>query len=149
MLPPRFSIQTLLLTKLILRTQWISAAAPPQSKADLIASASHVMTEIVMARYQRTEQKENYDYTYSILEIAIENFLKGSEIEPKDQIFVRCGKRSWSSKGVADPGIHSQERIPLRKHAVEAYLEGIRRFGFDVLKPNGLLKFMQKKSPNE
>ena len=107
------------------------------------------MTEIVMARYQRTEQKENYDYTYSILEIAIENFLKGSEIEPKDQIFVRCWKRSWSSKGVADPGIHSQERIPLRKHAVEAYLEGIRRFGFDVLKPNGLLKFMQKKSPNE
>ena len=145
----RLSIQTLLLAKLIFLAQLVSAAAPPQSKADLIASASHVATGVVIARYKRTEKKENYDYTYSILEIAVKNAVKGSDIEPKDRIFVRCWQRSWAGKGIPDPGIHGQDRIPLKRDTVEAYLKGNRKSGFDVLEPNGFLNFTKKRSPSE
>jgi hypothetical protein len=124
------------------------ADVPMKTAGELLSSASQAGAGTVVAKYSRTEKKDNYEYTYNVVEITVSHVAKGKDIAPNDRVFVRC----WDNKWVGPPnqapiGDSGHFPIPSKGDKVEVYVGGSRGTGFDVLHPNGFFKVVQPKKP--
>ena len=118
-----------------------SAEFQPLTQEQLQASATHVISGVVQQTYIRTERKENWEYTFGVVEIDVRQVSKGQDIEVRDRVFVRYWHKTW----LGDPDLipqdnYGNENVPAKGDTAEVYLMGGRQTGFDVFSPNGFYR---------
>ena len=124
-----------------------SAEIPNQSKHDLHADATHALVGTVQRTYERKEQQGNFEYTYCVAEVAVERVDKGTDVAARDRVFVRYWRKKWTGEGRGLPDHYGHRNIPGSGDAVEVYVKGDRKTGFDVLSPNGFFAVTKAKAP--
>ena len=117
------------------------ADPPPFYKKERESLASHVFAGVVLQTYVRTEQQGNFVYEYGVVEVDVKRVDKGSDIAVKDRAFVKYWKKDWTGdKQNPPPDDYGQLEIPKKGDAVQVFVSGDAKAGFDALSPNGFTK---------
>jgi len=124
----------------------VIAEIPKQSKDDLLASASHMVTGSIQRTYERKETLGDFEFTHGVAEVAVEKVAKGSDIATDDRIYVRYWSKKWIGSGNPPPDHYGHWNIPRKSDSAEIYVKGNRKTGFDVQSPNGFFQVTSAKN---
>jgi hypothetical protein len=125
----------LLLGILLVAPLFLSARADEQHLAtgQLESQATDIVSGTVKGVYASEKEK---GVTRYVIEIAVQERLKGEGPKAGEVLYVRCWKRNENSKdGDSKVG---QSRIPSAHHTVFVYTKRAFDGGFDALEPNGI-----------
>ncbi|MEM1354600.1 MAG: hypothetical protein AAGC44_03475 [Planctomycetota bacterium] len=122
-----------------------SAQFSPLTEEQLRASATHVIRGSVSNVFVRTERKDNWEYTFGVVEVDVRQVSKGQDIEASDRVFVRYWHKTWLGDPTQIPSDHAgNENIPSKGDTADIFLMGDRQTGFDVFSPNGFFRVIPK-----
>ena len=113
---------------------------PPLKPERLLAISSDAIVGTVVRVYTHEETTKNYKTTLCIAEIAVEEVVKGDEIQPTDRVYVKYYYTKWIGDGPMAPGWNGQ-RGRKAGSRIKVYLRGSKDSGFNVVEPNGFASF--------
>jgi hypothetical protein len=125
------------------------AEKAPLSPAELLKTATHVVTGAVAAVYERTETAGDWKYTRYVAEVRLGECEKGDGIKKGDLVYVRYYHRTWVGKGELPPSSAGHNGLPAAGESVRVYLarnayDGFTfentDAGFNVIGANGFEK---------
>lgn len=126
-----------------------SAEFPPLTQDQLQSNATHVIKGVVVNIYSRNERKDNWEYTFGVVEVDVRQVSKGQDILARDRVFVRYWRKTWLGDPNRIPDDNfGNDNIPTKGDIAEIYLMGDRQIGFDVFSPNGFFR-ITKPGSNE
>lgn len=132
---------TFVITVLVLSPLTAVGDSPPLSKKELESLASHVFAGVVLQTYVCTQQKEEFDYEYGVVEVDVDRVDKGSDIAVRGRTFVKYWKKTWTGDTQnPPPDDYGQLDNPRKGDAVQVFARGDRKSGFEALSPNGFTK---------
>ena len=120
------------------------AAAPQWTPEQLREKSTHIVTGKADAIYERTEKKSDWEYTYYIVEIRLEDSEKGEGIEKGDLLYARYWHRDWIGDGHVPTSGMGHGGRPAEGDSFRAYLtrdaQNNKNGIFIVVGPNGFEK---------
>lgn len=111
------------LTAAIAMATTLWAVGPKLTPQQMHEMATHVITGKVDAIYKRTAQQGDWEYTYYLAEISVNDSEKGEGVQRGDEIFVRYWKRRWIGNGPIPPSGMGQRGRPEEGDSIRAYLK--------------------------
>ena len=101
-------------------TLW--AVGPRLTPQQMHELATHVVTGELLAIYERTEKKGDWEYRHYIAEIRVGKPEKGEGIRKGDLIYARYWRRKWIGKGPVPPSAMGQRGRQAEGDSIRAYL---------------------------
>jgi len=119
------------------------------SPEQLRKTATHVVTGQVAAIYERTVRDQNWETTYYVAEVKVNDCEKGDGLKKGDLMYVRYWHRGWIGQGQVPPSTSGHRGLPtigetLRiytaRNAYDGFSNGNNDGGFNVIGANGFEK---------
>jgi len=125
---------------LMLNQSQLRADRPPAKPEHLHKISSDVVVGTVVRVYTHEKVTQFYKTTFCISEIAVEQVLKGEEIQAADRVYAKYYYKTWIGDGQVPPGWNGQRGLP-SGYRIKVYLRGSKSTGFKVVEPNGFAAF--------
>lgn len=118
------------------------------SPAEMLKIATHVVKGQVNSIYAKVVRDENWETTYYVAEVRVDECEKGEGLKKGDLMYVRYWHRGWIGKGNPPPGTSGHRGLPAQGETLRIYTsrnayDGFGTAtdgGFNVLGANGFEK---------
>ena len=118
--------------------------------AQLLETATHVMTGKVKAIFSRVEVNEDYEYRHYVAEVAVEGIEKGKGLKKTQLVYVRYLMMGYVGDGFPPPGSSGHRGLPAVGETRRIYLKlNGDDGGYDVVFPNGFETIQKAKTVPE
>lgn len=127
----------------------VMAEKVPMSPAEMLKTATHVVKGQVNSIYERVVRDVNWETTYYVAEVRVDECEKGDGLKKGDLMYVRYWQRGWIGKGNPPPSTAGHRGLPVQgetlriytsRNAYDGFSTGNNDSGFNVLGTNGFEK---------